>query len=66
MSLVAKHHHVDTLLQELSWTLQSKMALRWPDPFTQSGLHLGNDSRGGKIRFYESEGVIYVCKHMAW
>ena len=22
----------------------------------QAGLHLGNDSRGGKIRFYESKG----------
>ena len=32
-----------------------------------SGLHLGNDSRGGKIRFYESKGgngvKIFVPKH---
>ena len=32
------------------------------------GLHLGNDSRGGKIRFYESKGgngvKIRVHKHM--
>ena len=43
--------------------------------FTEAaGLHLGNDSRGGKIRFYDSKGVkingdkgdgvkIRVCKH---
>ena len=34
-----------------------------------SGLHLGNDSRGGKIRFYESRGgddvKIRMCKHTA-
>ena len=33
-----------------------------------TGLHLGNDSRGGKIRFYESKGgngvKIRVRKHM--
>ena len=32
-----------------------------------SGLHLGNDSRGGKIQFYESKGghgvKIHVRKH---
>ena len=32
-----------------------------------SGLHLGNNSRGGKIRFYESKGgnsiKICMCKH---
>ena len=32
-----------------------------------AGLHLGNDSRGGKIRFYESKGgngvKIRVRKH---
>ena len=26
--------------------------------FKIAGLHLGNDSRGGKIRFYESEGAM--------
>ena len=35
----------------------------WP------GLHLGNDSRRGKIRFYESKGgdgvKICLCKHTA-
>jgi len=36
-----------------------------------AGLHLGNDSRGGKIRFYESKGgggngvKIDVHKHIA-
>ena len=25
-------------------------------PTGPAGLHLGNDSRGGKIRFYESKG----------
>jgi len=34
-----------------------------------TGLHLGNDSRGGKITFYVSKGgdgvKIGVCKHMA-
>ena len=34
---------------------------------TYAGLHLGNDSRGGKIRFYESKGgngvKIRVRKH---
>ena len=31
---------------------------------TSSGLHLGNNSRGGKIRFYESKGGngIKICK----
>jgi len=33
-----------------------------------SGLHLDNDSRGGKMRFYKSKGGngvnIGVCKHM--
>ena len=31
---------------------------------TYTGLHLGSGSRGGKIRFYESEGVMvhrFVC-----
>ena len=37
---------------------------------TYTGLFLGNDTRGSKIRFYESEGSdgVKVCvhKHMAW
>ena len=37
------------------------------DLYTYTGLHLGNDSRGGKIRFYESKGgngiKIRVRKH---
>ena len=39
-----------------------KSALR---KHTWSGLHLGNDSRGDKIRFYESEGSdsVKVCVH---
>ena len=28
-----------------------------------AGLHLGNDSRGGKIRFYESKGGQW-CKDL--
>ena len=69
---ISSHHTASTLISSLEhYHLLPHNVLNSCNNLNYyTGLHLGNDSREGKIRFYESEGDdgVKVCvhKHMAW